>query len=73
MQVNFRNTREAAEYLGIKKTTLEAWRCRGGCPRYVKLGRAVRYRVKDLDQFVEERTVSHTMESVCGYDGGGNA
>jgi excisionase family DNA binding protein len=48
-------TDQAAEYLALKKSTLECWRSRGGGPPFVKYGRAVRYRKEDLDQFIIER------------------
>lgn len=61
-QSAFLTTREAADYLGLKHNTLEAWRCRGDGPRFVKLGRSVRYRQSDLDQWIESRTRSNTSE-----------
>ncbi len=49
---------EAAEVLGIKPGTLEVWRCTHRYPLpYVKVGRSVRYRPDDLEQFLRERTV----------------
>jgi excisionase family DNA binding protein len=47
------NTREAAEYLGFKKNTLDHWRGnhRVDIPS-VKLGRAVRYLRSDLDEYL---------------------
>lgn len=59
---SFLNTPEAAAYLGLQRTTLEAWRCRGGGPKFVKLGRSVRYRSSDLDTWIESRTRSKTSE-----------
>ena len=56
------DTTEAAKYLDLKTCTLEAWRCRGGGPRFVKLGRAVRYRQTDLDAWIDTRTRSHTAD-----------
>lgn len=53
-------TAEAAAYLGLKESTLEAWRCRGGDLVFLKLGKAVRYRKSDLDKFLEERTRTST-------------
>lgn len=48
---------EAADYLGLKKVTLESWACnmRYNLP-YIKVGRMVRYRIEDLDAFMKERT-----------------
>jgi len=57
----FLDSDQAAEYLGLKRTTLEAWRCRGGGPRFAKLGRAVRYRKTDLDDWIESRMRENTI------------
>ena len=49
---------EAAEYLGVSPKTLATWHCRKRYPLpVVKLGRAVKYRVSDLEKFIESRTV----------------
>ena len=58
----FLDSDQAAEYLGLKRTTLEAWRCRGGGPKFVKLGRAVRYRQTDLDAWIESRLRENTQQ-----------
>ena len=63
-RVNFLDSSQAADYLGVKRTTLEAWRCRGGGPKFVKLGRLVKYRQSDLDNFIEARVRSNTSEFV---------
>ena len=47
---------QAARYLGIRPQTLAVWSCQGRGPRLVKLGRAVRYRRADLDDYVEQNT-----------------
>ena len=62
MHQTFLDSEQAANYLGLKRTTLEAWRCRGGGPKFVKLGRLVKYRQADLDDFVESRTRNNTSE-----------
>ena len=48
----FLSTRQAAARLSISARTLEKWRVGGAGPRYVKLGRAVRYPAAELDAFV---------------------
>ena len=50
--------KEAAEVLGVSVKTLQAWRfyCKG--PKYLKVGRAVRYPMEYLDQFKESSTVN---------------
>ena len=55
-------TPQAAQYLGLAVSTLNKWRCHGGGPEFIKLGRAVRYRRDDLDAFVEARRKSSTSE-----------
>ncbi|MFW5453763.1 helix-turn-helix transcriptional regulator [Thioalkalivibrio sulfidiphilus] len=58
-------TEQAAELLGLKRTTLEAWRCRGGGPQFIKLGRAVRYRQADLEEWIESRTRTSTSSEAA--------
>ena len=54
---------QTAAVLNVSIRTLQAWRLRGGGPRYVKLsGRAVRYRNGDLAAFIESRTVRSTSD-----------
>jgi type IV secretory pathway VirB10-like protein len=53
---------EAAEMLAVSMKTLEAWRRLGKGPRFVKLGRAVRYALEDLEDFSNARTVSNSAE-----------
>lgn len=44
----------AAEILGLSTAKLERFRCEGGGPAYVKLGRMVRYRSADLEEWVDQ-------------------
>jgi predicted DNA-binding transcriptional regulator AlpA len=54
---------EAANYLKFTPRALQAWRCRGGGPRFVKVSaRAVRYRQEDLDHWVETRLRTSTSD-----------
>lgn len=55
-------TPQAAEYLGLAVSTLNKWRCWGGGPAYLKLGRAVRYRQEDLDAFMGHHKTTSTAE-----------
>lgn len=53
----------AAEELGLAASTLRRWRARpphGGGPKYLKLGRAVRYRLSDLREFEAARQLDRT-------------
>ena len=56
------STQEAADYYGLKKNTLEIWRCKHKGPRYSKLGTRVLYDLDDLEEFFKARAVD-TMES----------
>ncbi|MGA2498393.1 MAG: helix-turn-helix domain-containing protein [Tepidisphaeraceae bacterium] len=48
----------ATEYLGLRPGTLSVWRCTRRYPLpYLRVGRSIKYRVEDLDRFLQERTV----------------
>ncbi len=49
--------KEAGPYCGLAPITLRTLRMRGDGPAYIKLGRAVRYDVRDLDSWLESRKV----------------
>ena len=57
------NTEDAAKFLNVKPATLEQWRWNGRGPRFVKIGRSCRYRLQDLEAFLEERVYSSTTEA----------
>lgn len=44
---------EAAEFLGWKPQTLDHRRWRGQGPKFYKVGRSIRYKLEDLEVFVE--------------------
>ena len=46
-------TEEAAEFMNYSINTLNKWRSLGHGPRFLKLGRGVRYKVADLQAFME--------------------
>ena len=50
--------RDAAVYIGVKINTLAVWRMtnRYGL-RYLKLGKAIRYRKDDLDEWLASKAV----------------
>lgn len=45
---------QAADVLSLKPATLRAWRSTGrpGQPRFVKIGRSVRYRESDVAEYI---------------------
>ncbi len=60
------NEHQASQYLNVSVRSLQAWRLRGGGPKYAKLGRSVRYRRTDLDHYVVENLTSSTSEVSAG-------
>lgn len=48
-------TTEAAAYLGFDPGTLENWRYKQRGPRWVRIGRTIRYDQADLDAWIAEQ------------------
>lgn len=44
--------RDAANYVGLSKSSLDKYRCFGGGPTYSKVGRAVIYSTEELDAWL---------------------
>jgi hypothetical protein len=57
------DTRGAAEYLHLGVTTLEKRRIAGVQPRFVRVGRAIRYRLSDLNAFLEDNIRNSTSDT----------
>jgi hypothetical protein len=47
----------AAELLSLSSRTLQAWRIKGEGPAFVRAGRAIRYRRRDLLAWMDAQTV----------------
>lgn len=45
-----------AARLGVSPSTLQSWRYSGRGPRWSKLGRLIRYRIADVETFLEANT-----------------
>jgi len=57
------NERQAAQYLDIAVKTIQRWRLVGSGPAFVRLSsRAVKYRRRDLDEFIESRLRTSTSD-----------
>ncbi|WP_202900479.1 helix-turn-helix domain-containing protein [Parvularcula oceani] len=57
------NTKQAANYLNLGVSTLNRARCEGWGPKHTVLGtRAIRYRQRDLDAFIEAGLRQSTSE-----------
>ena len=53
---------EVAALLHVTVKALQGWRYRGGGPRFVKVGRCVRYRMEDLQCFVQAALRTSTSD-----------
>ena len=48
---------EVASRLGVSRFTVRSWRLKGLGPRFLKMGRAVRYRPQDVDEYERQALV----------------
>lgn len=56
---------QAATLLGFTPRALQAWRQRGGGPRFVRVSsRAVRYRRRDLVEWTESKLAQSTADTI---------
>ncbi len=60
-------TGEAALYLGCSAAAMRVWRNTGAGPRFFRAGRLVRYRFKDLDEWIARH--SHPAYPAVGMSG----
>ncbi len=51
---------EVATRLGVSRFTVRSWRLKGGGPRFLKMGRAVRYRPEDVREYEQRVLVNPT-------------
>lgn len=56
------NENQAAELLGLSVRTLQNWRLRGDGPVYVKIGKAVRYKRRDVSEWLKANTIASTSQ-----------
>ncbi len=59
---NLVNENIAAEALGVSVSKLQKFRVTGDGPAFVKIGRQVRYDLRELQKYVEQNTVRSTSE-----------
>ncbi len=53
---------EVSEYLGIPRGTLANWRYQGRGPLFIRMGRHVRYRAGDLEDWIDRQAApGHRM------------
>jgi excisionase family DNA binding protein len=56
--------RQAAAVLGLSERTVERMRVAGNGPRFVRMGRSIRYRPADIENWIASRVVSSTSEPI---------
>jgi hypothetical protein len=54
---------QVAEKYSLSRKTLQAWRMNGGGPAFVKMGKAVRYLVTDLEAFETANKRANTAQA----------
>jgi hypothetical protein len=64
--LRYTNTRGAAEHLACSASYLEKCRVAGGGPRFLKIGKAVRYKIEELDAWANAQAHGSTAEYVRG-------
>lgn len=60
------NEKDVAAYLGLGLSTVQQMRGKGTGPRFIRLGRLVRYRASDLRAYIEKNTFQSTTEADTG-------
>jgi hypothetical protein len=65
----YTNTRGAAERLACSASYLEKCRVTGGGPRFLKIGKSVRYKIEDLDAWAGVRAHGSTSEYSANPNG----
>lgn len=59
-QLELLTTEQAAMILGTRPGTLAMWRVTGDGPKFIKIGRKVRYLEADISQWLESRRFDST-------------
>jgi excisionase family DNA binding protein len=54
--MDYMTTEQVAEYLQVPVNTIYKWRVLGSGPRAARVGRHLRWRRADVDQWFEEQT-----------------
>ncbi len=57
---------DAADFFRLSVRTLQAWRSRGSGPAFVRVGRTIRYRRKDLIAWIGANIVEPAAEPLPG-------
>lgn len=67
MNQNLLTPTQAADILGVTIGTLAVWRCTARYPLpFVKIGRRVKYRLSDINNFIEQG-LNNLLETDSSY------
>lgn len=61
VSANLMDVQQAANYLGLSVGTIYQWRCQHKIP-YIKVGRKLKFKKDQLDQWLADRTVHVGIE-----------
>ncbi|MEC7290158.1 MAG: helix-turn-helix domain-containing protein [Pseudomonadota bacterium] len=56
------DTKQLAHRLGWSEVSIVRMRCQGNGPRFIKIGRSVKYRWSDVESWLETRERQSTSE-----------
>ena len=62
-KLNLMDTVQLAELLRNKVNTVEGWRLKGVGPRFIRVGRLIRYRLEDVETWLDAQTCSSTSQA----------
>lgn len=62
MTTSLLNTFQVAQLLNCTERKLESDRIKGGGIRYIKIGKSVRYDIRDIEDYIEANTVNSTSQ-----------
>lgn len=54
------NNDETADMLGVSRRTLPVWRVQGRGPKFIKIGKLVRYKREEIDAWMRQHTYDST-------------
>lgn len=61
---------QVAEYLQVSTKTMDDWRRKKHGPRWIKVGGSIRYRVRDVDAYLDAQTVETRTATSCSMEVG---
>lgn len=63
MQFRLLNTQQVSERIGCSEVSLARMRCQGSGPRFLKIGRSVKYRLADVEEWLATCERQSTSEA----------